>query len=435
MVALRWRKSKVFYRERSKLGVEWQIPGVERRWAGSGGLNKKLPASGSEVRHSLAASSNKLRGALRVLNAPRGVVGLKAKPRRHREGAGAKSRSSLAEVGVGNVVRDASRVEVQIVEQVVGVNAELKFSVFTEHRHVRQTEGLGQRHVHVPVSRAGERVATYAGLWKRGSEVGAAIGSVSWRREICCATLGEIRPSPEGIVASAGARATQVGSREQLRIPALSAIEAPSVNIHQRSPGEPRVKSQNAAERPAASDLFHPIIAAVEEDGLPHAKKLEGLADIVVRASVIQAGVIRVDLFRVRRGTSVHALGPSELSIGHELAGEPMVQFSEHSIVVSAAIHAPVVAAADLRVQVEAARSGDGIRVRVEVGITRQAALISQRRHEVMTQIVLGIQRIVMGTHGRQVRGEDADIDGAGGGQSIRAKGQNRVGIHRITID
>src|SRR5713226_1900446 len=65
--------------------------------------------------------------------------GLEAEPRRHRDCTASKSRSSLAEVRVAyaraarggwtgfwvslaaNVVRDASRVEVQVVEQVVGV--------------------------------------------------------------------------------------------------------------------------------------------------------------------------------------------------------------------------------------------------------------------------------------------------------------------------
>src|SRR6476661_571925 len=78
MVALRWRKSKVFYRERSNLGVERRFPEVERRWTGSGGNNKKLTASGEICGHTLSASSNKSRGALRFRITPRG--GSEAEP-------------------------------------------------------------------------------------------------------------------------------------------------------------------------------------------------------------------------------------------------------------------------------------------------------------------------------------------------------------------
>src|SRR5712664_317669 len=152
--------------------------------------------------------------------------GLEAEASSQRDGTGGKSRSGPAEARGVNVVHDAIRFEVQIIEHVIGINSELNLSVFAEHRDVRQAKGLGQRHIHVLVSRPGERVATYAGLGKRGSRVGAAVGSEGWRREIRRATVGIIRTSLECIVAGAGARAAQVGSREKLRITASSAIEA-----------------------------------------------------------------------------------------------------------------------------------------------------------------------------------------------------------------
>jgi hypothetical protein len=47
------------------------------------------------------------------------------------------------------------------------------------------------------------------------------------------------------------------------------------------------VNLQNAAERPAADNLFQPISIAVEEDRLPCAKQFERFADVVVARSVI----------------------------------------------------------------------------------------------------------------------------------------------------
>src|SRR6266852_9566388 len=102
-----------------------------------------------------------------------------------------------------NVSRDAIRLEVQIVEQVVGINPEFNPGAFAEYGHLGQAKGLGQRHVHVPVSRPGERVATYSGLGKRGSGVATAKRSVAWKREIRLGTLGIVRTSLELIVACA----------------------------------------------------------------------------------------------------------------------------------------------------------------------------------------------------------------------------------------
>lgn len=48
---------------------------------------------------------------------------------------------------------------------------------------------------------------------------------------------------------------------------------------------------EDAAKRPATSDLFDPT-AAVEEDRLPQAKDLQRLADVVVTAAVVQVSVV-----------------------------------------------------------------------------------------------------------------------------------------------
>src|SRR6266849_3546975 len=78
-----------------------------------------------------------------------------------------------------NVSRDAIRLEVQIVEQVVGINPEFNPGAFAEYGH----------------------------LGKRGSGVATAKRSVAWKREIRLGTLGIVRTSLELIVAGARARA------------------------------------------------------------------------------------------------------------------------------------------------------------------------------------------------------------------------------------
>ncbi len=173
---------------------------------------------------------------------------------------------------------------------------------------------------------------------------------------------------------------------------------------------------EDAADGPAPSDLFHPTPAAVEEDRLPRAKKLERLAHVVVTAAVTQGGVVRVRLLIVRPRTGVHALRPCELSIRHELARELMLQFGEHSVVVSVAVHAPVVAATDLRIQGVPQGRRSSVRVLVEIDVTGQAPLIPQRRYELMPQIVLHIRRVVVDTHSGQSGGEDAHVNRAGCG-------------------
>src|SRR6266404_3062043 len=70
----------------------------------------------------------------------------------------------------------------------------------------------------------------------------------------------------------------------------------------------------------------------------------------------------------------------------------------------------------------------------MEVDVTGQASLISQRRCELMTQIVLNVRRVVMDTRGRQSGREDAEENRAGCWEPIRAKGCNRVRVRRIAV-
>ena len=136
---------------------------------------------------------------------------------------------------------------------------------------------------------------------------------------------------------------------------------------------------------------------------------------------------------KIRPGTGVHALRPGELSIDHELLGELMLQFREHGVIVSVAAHAPIVPAADLRVEGETRSRGNGKRVLMEENVIGHASLVSERRHELVTQIVLNIRGVVMRPHRRQgvgkEAGEDLHVGGACYRQTVYAKAGDRIRV------
>src|SRR5260370_30487238 len=163
--------------------------------------------------------------------------------------------------------------------------------------------------------------------------------SVGCRGKIRGAAIGKVRlrDSLECTIAGAAPGASEVTGREQRPVTALSEIGVSASHAHHGTPGESGVDIEDAAEGPAAGDLFHPTVAAVEEDRLVQAIELERFANVVVAAAVIQAEFVRVRLLGIRRGARVHALGPGELAVGHELVRELMLQFSQQSVVVTAA--------------------------------------------------------------------------------------------------
>src|SRR5215469_7675557 len=109
----------------------------------------------------------------------------------------------------------------------------------------------------------------------------------------------------------------------------------------------------------------------MEQDRLPDTEELERLADVVVRAPVIVIQIKRIILLKVRSGTDIHALGPSELRTGHELLRELMLQFRQHSVVVAMSRNSPVIAATDLRIQRVASSRRNSIRILVKEDVAR----------------------------------------------------------------
>src|ERR1700677_740048 len=91
---------------------------------------------------------------------------LKVASRLQRDNAGSERLSCLSEVRRSKVVRNATvvasvafcspRIEVQAVEEVVGIDTEFDLSVFTEHRHIRETKTFRQGAVDVFIAWPGE---------------------------------------------------------------------------------------------------------------------------------------------------------------------------------------------------------------------------------------------------------------------------------------
>src|SRR5215470_10502215 len=114
-----------------------------------------------------------------------------------------------------------------------------------------------------------------------------------------------------------------------------------------------------------------------------------------------------------------------------------MVELGEQGVVIAAADQVPEISAVDLRVLGVAQGRGHGQRILMEEGVAGLAALISQRSYRVETQIVCAFERIMIDKRGGQGLRENLDANGAGGRESIRAEGCNRVrvrGIARETV-
>jgi len=114
------------------------------------------------------------------------------------------------------------------------------------------------------------------------------------------------------------------------------------------------------------------------------------------------------------------------------MARELMLQSGQHGIVVSVPVIAEEVHIADAGIESGALHRSDGVFVEVEIGMTRQACLIAQGRYKLVAQVVLRVQREMLGIHRGKIRGEGSHPNLTSRWQSVRAKADDRIRVRRV---
>src|SRR5579872_1401527 len=109
-----------------------------------------------------------------------------------------------------------------------------------------------------------------------------------------------------------------------------------------------------------------------------------------------------------------------------------MLQLRQHLVVIGMAVYIPVVSTTDLWVQWKAKCCRDGVGTLMEEKVTRDAAHITECRDQVVSQIVFGIEGIVMHAHRRQITRKEVDSYLPSGRKAVRPKRGNRILVLRI---
>src|ERR1700722_2892766 len=109
-----------------------------------------------------------------------------------------------------------------------------------------------------------------------------------------------------------------------------------------------------------------------------------------------------------------------------------MLQTGKHGMVVSVCVIAEKVDVADAGIESKTLYRGDGILFVLEIGMTRKASLISQGHYKLVAQVVLRVQRVVLGIHGGKIRGIGGDANLTGSWQTVRAKTNDRIRVRGI---
>jgi len=274
-----------------------------------GWISRKRPSVGIELwwRPTPAAKTRR-RGWAPVfcIEAEAGLQGYGAGP----EGGGGLSEvTGLDVIGDAAAVAGAAGFEVEVVEDVEGIGANFEGSSLTQAPDSSQAEALGQGSVDVAIAGPGEEVPADAGPFRNKCAIGVEVGAGGdgGRNEVGEAAIGEVSVGAAahagarfvGIVAGIVACASEVGGRQHPGVAAGGAIEATHRADIDGVPGEAGVEVQDSADRPAAYKPLQHIVLAAEEHGLPQAVDLLLAADVVIGVPPIEAGIERIELFRV----------------------------------------------------------------------------------------------------------------------------------------
>src|SRR5215469_3355823 len=196
------------------------------------------------------------------------------------DGSRSQTPLRLPKVEQGDVVGDAGWVEVQIVEEVEEVGADLNLRVFTQARDPRQTECLRQACVEISVAWTGEgitsdswRLRNGSGGWKFPPQGKRRLQEVwlVWTglRKVFVHSISHERPGFECSVAGILSCPAEIGGGPQLGVATAREVELSAWNVVDGCPWESGMNVQASTDRPASGHFFNPGVVAVEEDWLP----------------------------------------------------------------------------------------------------------------------------------------------------------------------
>src|SRR5436190_24259984 len=132
-------------------------------------------------------------------------------------------------------------------------------------------------------------------------------------------------------------RPAAIGSGPERGVSTVGVVEVAS-GADLRGPWEAGMEIEDAADGPAAYNLLEPGVAAGEDDGLPDAIDLEGLAYVVVRTAPGERRVEGVRVLVVGLGGVVHALCALELRVQLDVVCHGMLETEQTSVVVGCGV-------------------------------------------------------------------------------------------------
>ena len=236
----------------------------------------------------------------------------------HASGVGGErlAEGRIADVGVGGA--ELERLQVQHVEHVVSVHAELHQRSLRQ-AHGVQTEAFSDAHVNLLEAGTAEAVASH----RRNSRLSVVVeraaagevGSRSGKRAVGVAVDGRLQNAARPVRAQALA-----GHRQ-------------AVLVGDRRPRQAGVIGEDAAQLEAAQHRAQQVFAAGERQP-PDAGEVEEMSGVEVRRAVFELLVLRIGLVGDEPGTAVgqriQALAPAviggELHAIGEIARQPQVQ-------------------------------------------------------------------------------------------------------------
>src|SRR2546427_5291954 len=242
----------------------------------------------------------------------------KAESRLHLDDACALRTLRFAEVRGGNISLNSggprerpvlAAIQVDLVEEIIEVGANLQSGVLSNKFHVGESERFTEGRVYVEVAWTCERIALDSRRRRQrpksllACRANCGIGvreeaskQRAWRRS---GSREEVRPIGQAVAVVVRRKAAKIrgglkhvgpdvtrGAARELTklkdpIESIGCYHRPQIDIVWR-PLESGVCVQDAGNTPSSSNFLHPAVAAFEDPGRPYAVHLERVVDVVI---------------------------------------------------------------------------------------------------------------------------------------------------------